>query len=280
MHWPIAWWDLADRRHDSPDAPLVKGIAQASHLLVSPGRPATERACEIESGKTDCRCDSQYDGEIAIARPTTESFHVRRNHHRRRTLRLGGRSALAHFGRRVLILERHYAIGGLNSYYRLDGRNYNVGLHAVTNFRPKGARSGPLPRLLRQLRLSWDDFSLAEQVGSKIVFPGTALDFSNDPAVLESQIAERFPKQIDGFRQLTSELLDYDAIDTPAARAAPAKWSAGGSAIRCCWKCCFARSCSTAGRIRTTSISASSAFCFAAFSWRGSPDRRPASAKF
>ncbi|HEX3999457.1 MAG TPA: NAD(P)/FAD-dependent oxidoreductase [Pirellulales bacterium] len=125
---------------------------------------------------------------------------------------------LAHFGRRVLILERHYAIGGLNSYYRLDGRNYDVGLHAVTNFRPKGARSGPLPRLLRQLRLSWDDFSLAEQIGSKIVFPGTALEFSNDPALLENQVAERFPSQIDGFRKLSGELLDYDAIDTPAAR--------------------------------------------------------------
>jgi phytoene dehydrogenase-like protein len=125
---------------------------------------------------------------------------------------------LAHFGRRVLILERHYAIGGLNSYYRLDGRNYDVGLHAVTNFRPKGARNGPLPRLLRQLRLSWEDFALAEQLGSKIVFPGTALEFSNDPKLLESQIAERFPNQIDGFRKLSSELLDYDIIDTPAAR--------------------------------------------------------------
>ncbi len=126
---------------------------------------------------------------------------------------------LAHFGRRVLILERHYAIGGLNSYYRIDGRNYDVGLHAVTNFRPKGARSGPLPRLLRQLRLNWDDFALAEQIGSKIVFPGTALEFSNDPALLETQVAERFPSQIDGLRKLKEELLDYDVIDTPEARA-------------------------------------------------------------
>jgi phytoene dehydrogenase-like protein len=126
---------------------------------------------------------------------------------------------LAHFGRRVLILERHYAIGGLNSYYRLDGRNYDVGLHAVTNFRPKGARNGPLPRLLRQLRLSWEDFALAEQLGSKIVFPGTALEFSNDPKLLENEVAERFPSQIDGFRKLSGDLLDYDALDTPAARS-------------------------------------------------------------
>jgi phytoene dehydrogenase-like protein len=125
---------------------------------------------------------------------------------------------LAHFGKNVCILERHYAIGGLNSYYRLGGRNYDVGLHAVTNYRPKGAHSGPLPRLLRQLRLSWDDFSLAEQFRSRIAFPGTALDFSNDPALLESQVAERFPRQIDGLRRLTAELLDYEALGTPAAQ--------------------------------------------------------------
>jgi phytoene dehydrogenase-like protein len=126
---------------------------------------------------------------------------------------------LAHFGRRVLILERHYAIGGLNSYYRIGGRNYDVGLHAVTNYRPKGARHGPLPRLLRQLRLSWDDFSLAEQFGSKICFPGATLEFSNDPKLLESEVGQQFPQQVDGLRQLTGDLLDYDALDTPAAQA-------------------------------------------------------------
>ncbi len=29
---------------------------------------------------------------------------------------------LAYFGRRVCILEKHYAFCGLNSYYKLDGR--------------------------------------------------------------------------------------------------------------------------------------------------------------
>src|ERR1700751_1940133 len=79
---------------------------------------------------------------------------------------------LAMFGQRVCILERHYAPGGLNSYYRLDGRNYDVGLHALTNFAPRDVKRGPLPLLLRQLRVPWDDFELAEQIGSLIAFPG------------------------------------------------------------------------------------------------------------
>ena len=81
---------------------------------------------------------------------------------------------LAYYEQRVCILERHYTIGGLNSFYRLRGRDYDVGLHAVTNYATKGAKKGPLVRLLRQLRLSWEDFSLAPQIGSAIAFPGRA----------------------------------------------------------------------------------------------------------
>ena len=54
---------------------------------------------------------------------------------------------LAYYDQKVCVLERHYTIGGLNSFYRLRGRDYDVGLHAVTNFTPKGARKGPLARL-------------------------------------------------------------------------------------------------------------------------------------
>ena len=86
---------------------------------------------------------------------------------------------LAHYDQRVCILERHTTIGGLNSFYRLAGRNFDVGLHAVTNFTPKGARKGPLARLLRQLRFRWDDFALAPQIGSEIAFPQERLQFGN-----------------------------------------------------------------------------------------------------
>ena len=73
---------------------------------------------------------------------------------------------LAYFDQRVCLLERHWTIGGLNSFYRLRGRDYDVGLHAVTNFTPKGAKKGPLARLLRQLRFGWEDFCLAPQIAN------------------------------------------------------------------------------------------------------------------
>ena len=123
---------------------------------------------------------------------------------------------LAYYDQRVCILERHYTIGGLNSFYRLRGRNYDVGLHAVTNFTPRGAKKGPLARLLRQLRFRWEDFALAPQIGSSIAFPGVELQFGNDLELLESQVADKFPRQIDNFHRLLEKLVEYDDLDQVA----------------------------------------------------------------
>jgi phytoene dehydrogenase-like protein len=120
---------------------------------------------------------------------------------------------LAYYEQRVCILERHYTIGGLNSFYRLRGRDYDVGLHAVTNYAQKGAKKGPLVRILRQLRLSWEDFSLAPQLGSLIAFPGVRLAFNNDIGLLDSQVAAVFPRQKDNFQTLLSQILDYDDLN-------------------------------------------------------------------
>ena len=120
---------------------------------------------------------------------------------------------LAHYDQKVCILERHNTIGGLNSFYRLNGRDYDVGLHAVTNFTRKGTRKGPLARILRQLRFQWEDFALAEQVGSRIAFPGVDLDFTNDIDVLRSEIAREFPQQVDAFEQLLNSIDEYDDLD-------------------------------------------------------------------
>ena len=119
----------------------------------------------------------------------------------------------AYFEKKVCLLERHYTIGGLNSFYRLRGRDYDVGLHAVTNFTPAGISHGPLARSLRQLRFDRDEFELAEQKRSRIAFPEHSLSFSNDPGLLESELADRFPAEVDGFARLVNELPDYDDLD-------------------------------------------------------------------
>jgi phytoene dehydrogenase-like protein len=125
----------------------------------------------------------------------------------------------AHFGRRVCIFERHNAPGGLNSFYSIAGRKYDVGLHAVTNFPREGARPGPLVRLLRQLRIRREEFALCPQRQSRIAFGPRgeeSLRFTNDFAVFEAEVARRFPAQIDGFRRL-AQLVRDTVYSTDAA---------------------------------------------------------------
>jgi phytoene dehydrogenase-like protein len=120
--------------------------------------------------------------------------------------------------KRVLLVERHNAPGGLNSFYAQGGRKFDVGLHALTNYAPPGKR-GPLTKIFRQLRINRDDWDLAEQFQSRIVFPGVDLAFSNDYAFFEAQVADRFPRSIDGLRRLVAEM---DALE---ATRLEARWT-------------------------------------------------------
>ncbi len=123
---------------------------------------------------------------------------------------------LAMFDKRVVILERHYVWGGLNSFYQFKGHQFDVGLHAMTNYAPRGAKGLPLSRLLKQLRIRWDELDLHEQGHSAVSFPGVKLKFSNDFELLRSEIARGFPSQIDAFDALTAEINAYDDLKLDA----------------------------------------------------------------
>ncbi len=139
---------------------------------------------------------------------------------------LSGLSAgirLAHFGRRVCIFERHNAPGGLNSFYSIAGRKFDVGLHAVTNFVRPGVKGTALGRVLRQLRLDRDELGLCEQRQSRIAFGargGPALRFTNDFGLLESEVAAVFPHQGGGFQRLVSRVRETSfSPEAPALSA-------------------------------------------------------------
>jgi phytoene dehydrogenase-like protein len=117
---------------------------------------------------------------------------------------------LAQFDRRVLLLERHSLWGGLNSFYKRAGRRIDTGLHALTNYAPKGSRGAPLTKLLRQLRIAWEDLELGEQTFSEIVFPSARLEFRNGFRGLPESVAEAFPAEADGFARLVRAIGDLD----------------------------------------------------------------------
>jgi len=119
---------------------------------------------------------------------------------------------LAHFEKKVAICERHFREGGLNSFYHRHGVMLETGLHAMTNFAPRGANKNlPLMKLLRQLRIPYDALLLREQNGSAVAFPGVRLHFNNNFAELTESIATAFPAETDNFLALDHFLLEYDA---------------------------------------------------------------------
>ncbi len=83
---------------------------------------------------------------------------------------------LAMFNKKVAILEKHSISGGLNSYYQRRNkeagglRKFDVGLHALTNYVPKGTKGKPLTKLCKQLRIRYDDLDLEPQNYSVIDF--------------------------------------------------------------------------------------------------------------
>ena len=123
---------------------------------------------------------------------------------------------LAQFGKKVLLLEKHNIIGGLNSFYSRFGRKFDVGLHAITNFVKKGITGSPLSKLLRQLRIPYDLLDPCEQNTSRIILNEKSVRFSNDFELLESEIAKNFPKSIDRFKQLVEKIKAFDPFkNTP-----------------------------------------------------------------
>jgi len=120
---------------------------------------------------------------------------------------------LAYYGKKVCIVEKHYRVGGLNSFYNLGGHKFDVGLHAMTNYVPKGVKLAPLPKLLRQLKLKAEDFSLCPQRMSVIKFPDKTLRFNNEFDFFVQEVVDNFPRQADNFQKLLKTILEYDELN-------------------------------------------------------------------
>ena len=126
---------------------------------------------------------------------------------------LGASIRIAMSGKKVLILEQHNAIGGLNSFYLKDRIKYDVGLHALTNFVPQGSKGHPLNKLCRQLRIPYEALQLEEQKLSAIMFPEAELTFSNDFNHFLAQIDKNFSEEIDHFRKLDDVVMSFSETE-------------------------------------------------------------------
>lgn len=120
---------------------------------------------------------------------------------------------LSMYDKKVLILEKHSISGGLNSYYSRGKRKFDVGLHALTNFVNPSDRGKPFNKLMKQLRIPYEEFKLSPQNYSLIQFPDQKLKFTNDIEVLTAEVADKFPSEIDGFVALLTHIRNFDEVN-------------------------------------------------------------------
>lgn len=129
----------------------------------------------------------------------------------------GGLSGLAaairaaRFFPEVLLIERHSRLGGLNSYFYRNNALYETGLHAITNYADPGDKQAPINRLLRQLKLTRNDFTFCQQISSEVIFRNLeTLTFSNNINVLLTEIGSKFPRAAVRFQNLLEFIKQFD----------------------------------------------------------------------
>lgn len=131
-------------------------------------------------------------------------------------------------GKRVLLLEKHRLLGGLNSYYQRGPFHFEVGLHALTNYCQSSDRKKTLNKILQQLRLPENFFHPEGICRSKIKFPHLELHFNQEWEYLFSQIETHFPSCRDGVKKLSDEVnhfpLDQMSKNFVSAREYLQKW--------------------------------------------------------
>lgn len=130
---------------------------------------------------------------------------------------LSAATRLGMFGKKVLLLEKHYVVGGLNSFYAKKGRKFDVGLHALTNFPSEhSGKKSPLLKLCRQLRIPFESLDLQPQSHSKILFPDRSLHFTNNFDYFVDQIQQNFATSFNAFQHLLQKMESFPAYSVNA----------------------------------------------------------------
>jgi all-trans-retinol 13,14-reductase len=105
---------------------------------------------------------------------------------------LGAASLLARYGeKRVLVLERHYALGGYTHVFRRPGYEWDVGVHYIGDVHP-GSMLRCIFDQLSDGRLKWADMG---SVYERFIFGGEEFRFEKGKENLRRALEERFPAE-------------------------------------------------------------------------------------
>ena len=120
---------------------------------------------------------------------------------------MGGLSAAAFLskaGKRVLVLERHYTMGGFTHTFRRKGWEWDVGLHYVGEFHTNGTDANLLMHDISEGRLEWAPLPARYD---RFVFPDRQYDFVAGRRQFVDELSIAFPEERDAITRYV-ELCD------------------------------------------------------------------------
>ena len=109
-----------------------------------------------------------------------------------------------HGGRRVLVLERHYAIGGYTHVFRRPGYEWDVGVHYIGDAAPGGLVRALFDDLTDG-RLEWEDMGATVE---RMRIGDETYVYPKGEAALRAELVRRFPTEasaIDGYFALVHQ---------------------------------------------------------------------------
>lgn len=117
-------------------------------------------------------------------------------------------SLLAQAGKKVLVLERHYIIGGYTHVFQRKTYEWDVGLHYVGEVHIEGTSLNKAFRYLSKGKLQWAPL---DNTYDRIVFQDKEYEFVRGRANLRAKLKEYFPenkdqKSIDEYFKLLDEV--------------------------------------------------------------------------
>jgi all-trans-retinol 13,14-reductase len=132
---------------------------------------------------------------------------------------------LANSGKRVLVLERHYVIGGFTHTFKRKGWEWDVGVHYVGEVHRERSVLKQLFDFLTDGQLEWADMG---EVYDRIIFGETEYPFRKGVQQFKDGLRERFPDAADG--QAIDRYVDLVFEASKAARNYYAEKAMGGIA--------------------------------------------------
>lgn len=111
---------------------------------------------------------------------------------------LGAAALLAKCGhRRVLVLEQHYAVGGLTHVFRRPGFEWDVGVHYVGQMREAASPPRRLFDYLTEGRLTWNAMpDVYDRVQIGTTDAALRFDYVRGEAQLRDALAAAFPREV------------------------------------------------------------------------------------